>query len=269
MKRVIRGLKRLGQHIELRLNKSGNRHKCYICKNTFRNFYPYKGGRKSASSFIRTLDTIGSDTDNFSCPHCWCHDRERHLFMYFDRLALWSEVKGRVLQFAPEKHLQRAIEELGPQEYVKADLFPGSEELKKVDVTSIDYPDGYFDFVICNHVLEHVPDAGQAMKELYRVLKKGKYAVLQTPFSSVLSGTFEDENINTDHLRKQFYGQEDHVRVFGSDLFSKLEAVGFQLHLKQHGSELSDLDNKYYGVNFREPLILASKPREAAFAGGS
>ena len=40
----------------------------------------------------------------------------------------------------------------------------------------------YFDSIICNAVLEHVPEPIPAIKELYRVLRKGGYLYLCIPF---------------------------------------------------------------------------------------
>ncbi len=41
----------------------------------------------------------------------------------------------------------------------------------------IDFPDGYFDLVVCNNVLDHVLDAEKGLMEMHRVLKTGGYFV--------------------------------------------------------------------------------------------
>ena len=41
------------------------------------------------------------------------------------------------------------------------------------DAQAIPFPTGYFDGVIANHMLYHVPDLGKAMAEIRRVLKPG------------------------------------------------------------------------------------------------
>jgi len=82
---------------------------------------------------------------------------------------------------------------------------------------------------------------------------------LQTPYSSILAKTFQDKNINNDILRKKFYGQSDHVRVFGNDFFTMLENIGFHLNIKKHKDCLHEFDAEKYGVNIQEDLILVSK----------
>ena len=97
------------------------------------------------------------------------------------------------------------------------------------------------------------------MSELYRVLKKRGHAVTQVPFSALLANSFEDPHIRTDKLRNLFYGQEDHVRVYGQDVFSRFEQAGFAVGLQKHGVVLADMDATFYGVNAKEDLILMSK----------
>lgn len=46
-------------------------------------------------------------------------------------------------------------------------------KFEKADAQLLPYPDGSFDAVIANHMLYHVPDRKQALKETCRVLKAG------------------------------------------------------------------------------------------------
>jgi SAM-dependent methyltransferase len=133
--------------------------------------------------------------------------------------------------------------------------------VERIDVTRIPYGDASFDWVLCNHVLEHVPDDALALREIRRVLRPGGTAVLQTPFASGLEKSLEDAGeIGTDAKRTEFYGQEDHVRLYGRDLFERIQAAGFRLELKTHGECLPDADAARCGVNRDEPLFLCVKP---------
>ncbi|MCK5291996.1 MAG: class I SAM-dependent methyltransferase [Thermoplasmata archaeon] len=145
-------------------------------------------------------------------------------------------------------------------QYVMGDLYPSSDEISRIDVTDIQFPDDSFDFVICNHVLEHVPNDGKGMREIFRVLREGGKAILQTPYSSILGKTFEDANINTDELRIRFYGETTHVRLYGLDLFERLEESGFQLNVVKNDELYSRNECDYYSVEYEEDLILVSKP---------
>ena len=239
----------------------GSAKSCYICKKNFRAFIPLFGGYASVPPFPRELDLIGSDVENFRCPYCRCNDRERHLFMFLDKLNLWIRMTGAsIIHFAPEDNLAPRISSQNPALHVKADLLPFSADIQKIDITAIPYRNESFDLVVCNHVLEHVPDDRRALSEIFRILKPGGSAILQTPYSSLLSNSFADSSINTDALRLRFYGQQDHVRVYGRDLFTRIEESGFHLDVHPHAKSLSEFDPLRFGVNPREDLILAVKP---------
>lgn len=49
------------------------------------------------------------------------------------------------------------------------------------DLTDIPVEDGRFDRVLCNQVLEHLPDPGRALRELHRVLRPGGRMFLSAP----------------------------------------------------------------------------------------
>jgi ubiquinone/menaquinone biosynthesis C-methylase UbiE len=47
----------------------------------------------------------------------------------------------------------------------------------KADICDLPFEDNQYDVILCNHVLEHIPDDTKAMQELYRVLKPGGMAI--------------------------------------------------------------------------------------------
>ncbi|MCB9042749.1 MAG: class I SAM-dependent methyltransferase [Chitinophagales bacterium] len=210
---------------------------------------------------MKHLNIIGSDRDNFGCPNCNCIDRERHLFMFFDKTNFWDNIpNSNILHFAPESNLMNKIHSLSPKKYIKADWLIENEDYQKIDVTNIPYDDNTFDSVICNHVLEHVEDYKIGMSEIYRVLSIGGIAILQTPVSRLLKNNFSDPNINTNELRKCFYGQVDHCRVFSEETFlNDLRNTGFHLEVIKHGDVFSEEDAYIYGVNKNEDFFRVKK----------
>jgi SAM-dependent methyltransferase len=181
--------------------------------------------------------------------------------MYFDYADIWQKIeRANVLHFSPEPILAAKLSTARPARYIKADLFPAAPEVTREDITKLSFDDCTFDFVIANHVLEHVVDDHAAMREIFRVLKPGGLAVLQTPYSDKLTNTFEDEGIREDEARLQAFGQEDHVRLYGKDLFSRLESVGFIPRVLKHDVALKNYGESFYGVNRREPFICMSRP---------
>lgn len=239
----------------------GASHYCCICEKPVRRFLPYRRGLASVPPLMLHLGVVGSDVEHFECPVCHCHDRERHLLLYLNATNLLQRMSGaRILHFAPELHLQSFIRKTDPAEYVLADLFPATANVQRMDLQAIPYTAEYFDFVLANHVLEHVQDAHQALREIYRVLRPGGHAILQTPFATKLSTTFEDDSIQTDLARLHAYGQEDHRRLFGKDFALYVEKSSLQESIGTHADLLLSVDAVYLGVNPEEPFLLFKKP---------
>jgi SAM-dependent methyltransferase len=228
---------------------------CVICSHDVWRFMPYRYGARAG--LMEALATIGSDINNFECPRCGSHDRERHLLMYLQASGLMAALPNmRILHFAPERHLSQRIAASAPMEYTKCDLYPAAPGIERVDITDMPFEDGAFDLVIANHVMEHVEDEGRALAEIHRVIKPDGAAILQTPYSAMLHRTWSDPGIVAEAARRQAYGQEDHVRLFGRDIFERFSSSGLRACISAHGALLADRDARMLGVNPREPFFL-------------
>lgn len=233
---------------------------CTICRKNVWLFLPYRKGERSRSPLTRELGVIGSNVEHHQCPRCGSTDRSRHLLLYLETLGLFSELENSaILHVAPEKQLISLIEAAKPARYIQGDLKPQSKDTIKINIMALPYDDDTFDLVIANHVLEHVEDDRKALGEIHRVLKIGGRAILQTPYSPVLLNTWEDPGITTPSARWIAYGQEDHVRLYGKDLFKRISDVGLIPDIKKHSDVLSGVDGIQSGVNSSEPLFLFHK----------
>ncbi|MCM2342363.1 class I SAM-dependent methyltransferase [Rhodoferax sp.] len=239
-----------------RLVLSGPCH-CVCCNQNSPFFLPFTGGTSAIPPVNYKLDVVGSDLRHYSCPKCESSDRERHLKLYCQKLEVDRLMaSARVLHFAPERWFAVFVAAAGPSEHIKADLYPVAADIQKVDMLAMSFPNASFDLVIANHVLEHVADDAQALSEIHRVLRPGGWAILQTPYSAMLQTTFEDAGIVSRDAREHAYGQDDHVRLYGQDIFDRFAAAGFESRVARHETALIDIDPAVYGVNPREPFFL-------------
>jgi SAM-dependent methyltransferase len=131
----------------------------------------------------------------------------------------------------------------------------------RMDITRISLTDNQFDCVICYHVLEHIPDDQKAMRELFRVLKPGGWAILQSPIDFNHDKTFEDPSIVSPDERERFFGQNDHVRIYGRDYKDRLEKAGFVVKVDDYVQQLGDSAIKKYGLMRDEKIHFCSKPK--------
>lgn len=66
---------------------------------------------------------------------------------------------------------------------VAIDIIPNeAKEITFGDVNDLQFPDAFFDNIICLEVFEYLKDPQKAIKEIYRVLKPGGTAIISCPF---------------------------------------------------------------------------------------
>lgn len=164
------------------------------------------------------------------CINCDSKERHRLIWLFFQRKTnLFKNKDAKILHVAAESQLEKRFKKVFTGNYLTADLFSPSA-MVKMDITDIKYPDESFDVIICNHVLEHVPDDRKAMSELHRVLKKDGWAVLLVPVGD-RDTTYEDFSIKSKPARLKAFGQIDHVRMYGRDYVDRLRAAGFKVDI--------------------------------------
>jgi SAM-dependent methyltransferase len=179
---------------------------------------------------LREKRVVGSGRRRSACYQCGSSDRERLVYLYLrDHVRLFAKPSRHVLHIAPERELSTKCEEAGLARYVCGDLAGDGRRIHALDVTALPYPDASFDVVICNHVLEHVPDDATAMRELRRVMRPDGVAILQVPISANSATTDEDPSIADPREQERRFGQPDHVRLYGQDYVDRLTAAGFSV----------------------------------------
>ena len=190
----------------------GNKFYCNCCNKTFRKFL--------AKGNIKRL--------NARCPYCSSLERGRVLELYLNNeLNIFESGNIKILHFAPERALSSKLKNIKNIEYIDADI---NKALARnvIDITNIPYPENYFEYIICSHVLGHVPNEQLAIEELHRVLKNdGKALILTLLGDNEL--TIEDENIKTPEARLNYYGEPDLCRLHGKDFANRLQMSGFNV----------------------------------------
>lgn len=176
--------------------------------------------------------------ENVLSPSTLSLERHRLLWLYLKNKTNFFTSPHKVLHFAPEQAFYNRFKALANLEYVTTDLNSPLADVK-ADICDLPFPDNSFDVILCNHVLEHIPDDLGAMKELYRILKPGGWGIFQIPQDLKRTVTFEDDTITDRKERAKIFGQYDHVRIYGRDYFDKLRKVGFAVMEEDYTKELT------------------------------
>jgi SAM-dependent methyltransferase len=236
----------------------GHRYICPICDSRLRKFLPH--GLKLP--VLKEKEVVGGGYYPYVlCPICGSYDRMRLLYLYLLHKTDIFQKPQRILHFAPESAIESRLRRLPGVDYVSADLSSESA-MMKIDLTDIRFPAHSFDVIICNHVLEHVVDDRKAMRELFRTLRPGGWAILQVPISLKLSSTYEDFTITSEADREQAFGQSDHVRLYARDYKDRLEQAGFIVTTFQWTSEPENFGAPFntFGLNEKETVYHVTKP---------
>ncbi len=220
----------------------GNNVECPVCGKEFRKFLPY--GNKAGVNRL--------------CPNCLSLERHRLMWLYLRDFSDFFTTELKVLHIAPEQPFLKKFKAAENLSYTTGDLLSPIADIH-FDIMDIPLADDSYDFVICNHVMEHVENDIIAMKEVRRILKPGGRAILQVPINYTYQETAENKSITDPKDRERIYGQYDHLRWHGLDYPKRLEKAGFNVEyfdIKQHIN--TDLVERYR-LDKQEILYVSKK----------
>jgi len=230
------------------LSITSPKHYCPVCDSTFNKFVPlhdkYReyteaGGKYTCEDF----EMLAVSTHH--CPNCYSADRDRFTAFYLKKeLETYHGSIINTLEFAPHPAVSNFLKGSPGVRHSTCDLFMDGVDYK-CDITDMKaIPDDSFQLIVCSHVLEHVGDDMQAMREMRRILSPGGKAVVLVPIYKPLNDCYENPSISDPAERIKHFGQEDHVRLYSRRCFvSRLSDAGFHvetLGLSEMGREAFD-----------------------------
>ena len=228
----------------LRVIYGGNKFTDPIDGSCYRKFLPYGYGK--------TL------RPNALCPGTLSLERHRLLWLYLDRETHFLNQELKVLHVAPEQVFFRKFKRLKHWDYTTTDLNSPLADVV-ADICDLPFQNNQYDLILCNHVLEHIPNDLKAMTELYRVLKKGGTLIAQVPLNEESIKPLEDDSITDPRDRTRFFGQYDHVRLYGQDYYKRLKSVGFSVERVFLQSQLTTEEIKRYVLPQKEKIPVMRK----------
>ena len=166
--------------------------------------------------------------EEYSCPRCFSADRDRAYAVWMKR-ELKSDQNLTILDIAPSPAISYFIQQNFPlAHYITVDMYMPHVDYHLDIMNMWKIKSSSIDFFICSHVLEHVKNDIQAMRELYRVLKKDGCGICVVPMD--LNQTFIDEDSSCTDIGERWrrFGQDDQLRKYSKQGYlERLQSVGF------------------------------------------
>ena len=196
--------------------------------------------------------------ENVLSPSTLSLERHRLLWLFLQKETDFFTSNLKVLHFAPEQAFYKRFRNLDNIDYTTTDLNSPLADIK-ADICNLPFDDDSYDVILCNHVLEHIPEDVKAMQELYRVMKPGGWGIFQIPQDLKRENTFEDNSITDRKERAKIFGQYDHVRIYGRDYFDKLRDIGFEVEEVDFNKNLTPEEIDTYRLASTEIIPLVRK----------
>ena len=211
---------------------------CPVCCSHVRGFRPH--------GIVRRADAV--------CPVCESRERHRLAWVYIQRRTRLLEAHARLLHVAPETELSRRFRAQPNLKYVTTDI--GCHPMIRSDIIALPFRAESFDAIYCSHVLNMIPTDGPAITELYRVLRRGGFALLQVPIGSELTAELPAKA--TPDERLEAFNDPGMFRVYGIDFVDRLKAGGFNVVVERFQRDVPPRERVRYGLH-DEALFLCRK----------
>jgi SAM-dependent methyltransferase len=226
-----------------------SRHYCPVCESKVTSFLPlpefFSENQQKYGFPFPSDDAETCSEAAYLCPLCGASDRDRLYALYLRDYVPSREsgVAVHLVDFAPSAALSAFIRRLIKSSrknirYRTADLLAENVD-DQVDIADLrSYENEQFDFFICSHVLEHVPDDRKALRELHRILKPDGSGILMVPIILSIDEIDEDPEVKDEGERWRRFGQFDHVRLYSKS--------GFLARVREAGFKVNELGKEFF-----------------------
>lgn len=209
---------------------------------------------------FHNINIVGAGKRRGGCAVCGSSDRARFVYYVMNNFTrIFDGNVYDVLHFAPENAISNKLRTMNSSHYISGDIESGRADVI-ADITKLQFEDNQFDYIICNHVMEHISAEQKAFSEIKRCLQAEGVLIFTAPVCWTQK-TYENKNITSDQDRIKYYGQKDHVRLYGNDIVERIEKYGFEVQLLRCNEICNEEERKRLGF-LRDDTVLLCKKRD-------
>lgn len=200
---------------------------CPVCGRSFRRF------RAAGRRRERRVNAV--------CPYCASRERDRLAHLFLQAVG----TGGPLLHIAPEASLAPRLRELADGGYLSADILRQDVGVR-FDIMAIPHPEATFHGIYCSHVLQDVKDDQQALAEIFRVLKRGGWAIVNVPVHTQRTVDHQDAP-----LKPRQPGDPrppEHLRTYGTDFAERMAGAGFTMQVATANDLAKPAEQRRMGI---------------------
>lgn len=195
----------------------------------------------------KTFRDFRQQRKNAQCTTCRSLERHRAIYPHLEKLIEKKAVnlngRGKLtfLHHAPEPQISALLSKAASIDYHPGDIDPA--RYKHVACEHFVIPDSFatheiqgWDVIYHSHVFEHIPIPWRNLLDLWiRNLGENGTLIFTMPWAESRTVTMEGgEYVQDKELRVLLFGQDDHIKRFGTDIRTYVEKRG------GHYKEMSD-----------------------------
>lgn len=198
------------------------------------------------------------------CPTCLSLPRHRLIWLYLKKKTdlLQDNKKLSILHIAPEQSLSARLKQIPHVSYVSLDK-SHPRAIVKANIENLRFKDHSFDILVAILVLNYVKNDNRAIRELFRILKPGGWAIIQSGVARKLKTTISRNALkkNKQYLSNLYCYLLDPncLRVYGQDYKNKFEDAGFSAKIDKYAFGLKPNTLAKFGL-CRDDIYFFSKP---------
>jgi predicted SAM-dependent methyltransferase len=202
------------------------------------------------------LDVEGAGRRNIICYRCGSDERTRQIIKYIASKDIRNE---KILHFAPEQRVYESLIAAGGDVTVSdidLDRYSGFSNLQKIDLnqnSECEHLASKFDYIVLNHVLEHLENHKSSLQRLRTYLRPGGKLILTTPVSNALAEHMLLAKLDSPRQRYELLMHPEHTILFSkARLLEDLKSIFSSVTMVQHAD--------VFGSNLRaESLFVAQR----------
>jgi ubiquinone/menaquinone biosynthesis C-methylase UbiE len=176
-----------------------------------------------------------------TCEGCGSNERHRVSHNIYQLLPKAWFLRSRLLKISDDRSVDKTL-----FKDVEISVYGGQNS---IDIENVDRPNKTYDWIICNHVLEHVEKDVQAVGEILRILKKSGVFQFMVPSPLRVEKT-KDWGYADPELC-------DHYRTYGKDLKDRFSSVfkGYELFSHTGIDSVTNTNDIVYFVTMNQNFI--------------